>query len=97
MYLLLGQLDTAQRFAANSVRKRSTEKTSRHEAIAADITLTTIHTLTGQSDTTTLAQHAITSIAPLQSLRTQRIKLTHSSHTVLVSWQGRRSTRFSLP
>ncbi|MGH3674008.1 MAG: hypothetical protein ACRDSH_25790, partial [Pseudonocardiaceae bacterium] len=75
VYLLLGRLDTAQRFAANSVRKWSTEGISRREGIAADIALATIHTQARQSNANALAQRAITGMAPLQSLRTRRIKL----------------------
>ena len=73
--LLLGRLDTAERFAASAVRKWSAERTSRREGVAADIALATIHTKTGQSDAAALAQHAITSVAPLRSLRTRRVKL----------------------
>jgi hypothetical protein len=75
-YLLLGRLDTAERYVANSVRKWSTEGTSRRECIAADIALVTIHTQTGQSDDAALAHRAIVGMALLQSLRTRRIKLT---------------------
>jgi transcriptional regulator with XRE-family HTH domain len=75
VYLLLGHLDTAERFAASSVRKWSTEGASRREGVAADIALATIHTQTGQSDAAALAQRAIDRVAPLRSLRTRRVKL----------------------
>ena len=76
VYLWLGQLDTAERFAASSVRKWATEGTSHREGVLADIALATIHTRTNQSDSTTLAQRALASVAPLRSLRTRRVKLT---------------------
>ncbi len=76
VYLHLGRLDAAERFAANSVRHWTKEKTSRREGVLADIALATIHTTTNQSDATTLAHRAITSVTPLQSLRTRQIKLT---------------------
>jgi tetratricopeptide (TPR) repeat protein len=75
VYLSLGQLDSAERFAASSVRKWSAERASRREGVAADIALATIHTQTCQSDATTLAHHAISGVASLQSLRTRQIKL----------------------
>jgi transcriptional regulator with XRE-family HTH domain len=75
VYLLLGRLDTAEAFAASSVRKWSTEGTSRREGVAADIALATIRTQTGQSDAAALAQRAIAGVAPLRSLRTRRVKL----------------------
>lgn len=74
VYLWLGRLDTAERFAANSVRHWAAEGTSRREGVLADIALT-IHTKTNQSDTTTLAHRAIAGVAPLQSLRTRQVKL----------------------
>ncbi|MDQ4092776.1 MAG: helix-turn-helix domain-containing protein, partial [Actinomycetota bacterium] len=58
VYLLLGRLDTAQRFAVNSVRKWSTEGTSRREGVAADMALATIHTQAGQSNAAALAERA---------------------------------------
>ncbi|MGH4007510.1 MAG: helix-turn-helix domain-containing protein [Pseudonocardiaceae bacterium] len=75
VYLLLGRLDTAEAFAASSVRKWSAEGTSRREGVAADIALATIHTQAGQSDAAALAQRAIAGVAPLRSLRTRRVKL----------------------
>ncbi|MGH3972920.1 MAG: helix-turn-helix domain-containing protein [Pseudonocardiaceae bacterium] len=75
VYLLLGRLDTAQRFAVSSVRKWSAEGTSRREGVAADMALATIHTQAGQSNAAELAERAIAGMAPLQSLRTRRIKL----------------------
>ncbi|MDQ2882678.1 MAG: helix-turn-helix domain-containing protein [Actinomycetota bacterium] len=75
VYLCLGQLDTAEKFAASSVHKWATEGASRREGVLADIALATIHAQTRQSDATTLAHRAIASIAPLRSLRTRRIKL----------------------
>lgn len=75
VYLLLGRLDTDQRFAVNSVRKWSTEGTSRREGVAADMALATIHTQAGQSNAAALAERAIAGMAPLQSLRTRRVKL----------------------
>jgi transcriptional regulator with XRE-family HTH domain len=75
VYLLLGSLDAAEKFAASSVRKWSAERTSRREGIAADIVLVTIHTQTGQSDAAALAQRAIAGMTPLRSLRTRRVKL----------------------
>jgi transcriptional regulator with XRE-family HTH domain len=75
VYLWLGQLDTAEQFAANSVRRWAAEGTSRREGVLADIALATIHTKTKQSDFTTLAHRALASVTPLQSLRTRRIKL----------------------
>jgi tetratricopeptide (TPR) repeat protein len=75
VYLLLGRLDTAQRFAVSSVRKWSTEGTSRREGVAADMALATIHTQAGQSNAAALAERAIAGMAPLQSLRTRRVKL----------------------
>jgi hypothetical protein len=75
VYLRLGRLDTAQRFAASSVRKWATEGTSRREGVLSDISLATIHTQTGQSDAGALAQRAIAGVAPLRSLRTRRVKL----------------------
>src|ERR671917_155522 len=75
VYVLLGRLDTAQRFAVNSVRKWSTEGPSRREGVAADMALATIHTQAGQSNAAALAERAIAGIAPLQSLRTRRVKL----------------------
>lgn len=77
VYLWLGQLDTAQRFAVNSVRHWASEKTSRREGVLADIALATIHTKTNQSDATTLAHRAIAGVATLQSLRTRQLKLLH--------------------
>jgi hypothetical protein len=75
VYLLLGRLDTAERFAANSVRKWLAESTSRREGVAADIALAITHTKTNQSDATALAHRAIAGVAPLQSLRTRQVKL----------------------
>lgn len=75
VYLQLGRLDTAEKYAASSVKKWARERTSRREGIAADIALATIHTQAGQSDAATLAQRAIAGVAPLQSLRIRRIKL----------------------
>lgn len=75
VYLLLGRLDIAERFATSSVRKWSAEGASRREGVAADIALATIHTQTGQSDAARLAQHAIASVAPLRSIRTRHVKL----------------------
>jgi transcriptional regulator with XRE-family HTH domain len=75
VYLQLGRLDTAQRFAASSVRKWAAEGTSRREGVLSDISLATIHTQTGQSDAGELAQRAISGVAPLRSLRTRRVKL----------------------
>lgn len=75
VYLRLGRLDTAESFAASSVRKWVAEGTSRREGILADIALATIHTQTHQSDAATLAQRAISDVAPLRSLRTRRVKL----------------------
>jgi len=75
VYMHLGQLDTAEGLAANSIRKWTAEGTSRREGVLADIALATIHTKTNQSDATTLAQRAIASVTPLQSLRTRQVKL----------------------
>jgi transcriptional regulator with XRE-family HTH domain len=75
VHLFLGRLDTAQRFAAHSVRHWAAEGASRREGVLADIALATIHTKTNQSDATTLAQRAIASVTPLQSLRTRQVKL----------------------
>ncbi len=75
VYLWLGRLDIAEQFAASSVRHWATEGTSRREGVLADIALATIHTKTNQSDAATLADRAIASVGPLQSLRTRRIKL----------------------
>jgi hypothetical protein len=75
VYLWLGHLDTAERFAANSVRHWAAEGTSRREGVLADIALATIHTKTNQSDATTLCQRAVAGVAPLQSLRTRQVKL----------------------
>lgn len=75
VYLHLGQLDNAERFAASSVRKWATEGTSRREGVLADIALATIHARTSQSDAATLTQRALAGVAPLRSLRTRRVKL----------------------
>jgi transcriptional regulator with XRE-family HTH domain len=75
VYLWLGRLDTAERFASNSVRHWTAEGTSRREGVLADIALATIHTKTNQSDAATLAHRAIAGVAPLQSLRTRQVKL----------------------
>jgi hypothetical protein len=75
VYLWLGRLDAAERFAANSVRHWASEGTSRREGVLADIALATIHTKTNQSDATTLAHRAIASVAPLQSRRTRQVKV----------------------
>lgn len=75
VYLWLGRLDAAERFAANSVRHWTAEATSRREGVLADIALATIHTKTNQSDATTLAHRAIASVTSLQSLRTRQVKL----------------------
>jgi hypothetical protein len=75
VYLWLGRLDTAERFASNSVRHWTAEGTSRREGVLADIALATIHTRTNQSDAAPLANRAIAGVAPLQSLRTRQIKL----------------------
>jgi transcriptional regulator with XRE-family HTH domain len=75
VYLLLGRLDIAERFAASAVRKWTAERTSRREGVAADIALAIIHTQAGQSDAAVLAQRAIAGVAPLRSLRTRRVKL----------------------
>jgi hypothetical protein len=75
VYLWLGRLDTAERFASNSVRHWTAEGTSRREGVLADIALATIHTKTHQSDAAPLAHRAIAGVAPLQSLRTRQIKL----------------------
>ena len=75
VHLFLGRLDTAQRFAAHSVRHWAAEGASRREGVLADIALASIHTKTNQSDATTLAQRAIASVTPLQSLRTRQVKL----------------------
>jgi transcriptional regulator with XRE-family HTH domain len=75
VYLRLGRLDTAERFAASSVRKWAAEGTSRREGVLSDISLATIHTRTGQSDASALAERAIAGVAPLRSLRTRRVKL----------------------
>jgi hypothetical protein len=69
-------LNTAERFAANSVRHWTAEASSRREGVLADIALATIHTRTSQSDATTLAHRAITGVASLQSLRARQTKLT---------------------
>lgn len=76
VYLRLGRLDTAERFAASSKRKWTTEGTSRREGVLADISLATIHTYDGQSDAAALAQRAIAGVAPLRSVRAPRVKLT---------------------
>jgi hypothetical protein len=75
VYLWLGRLDTAESFAASSVRKWAAEGTSRREGVLADIALATIHTQTHQSDAAALAQRAISGVAPLRSFRTRRVKL----------------------
>lgn len=75
VYLKLGNLGTAQKFAASSVCKWATEGASRREGVLADIALATIHAQTGQSDAAILAHRAIAGVAPLRSLRTRRIKL----------------------
>jgi tetratricopeptide (TPR) repeat protein len=75
VYFWLGRLDTAERFASNSVRHWAAEGTSRREGVLADIALATIHTKTNQSDATTLAHRAIAGVAPLHSLRTRQAKL----------------------
>lgn len=75
VHVFLGRLDTAQRFAAHSVRHWAAEGASRREGVLADIALATIHTKTNQSDATTLAQRAIASVTPLQSIRTRQVKL----------------------
>ena len=75
VHLFLGRLDAAQRFAAHSVRHWAAEGASRREGVLADIALASIHTKTNQSDATTLAQRAIASVTPLQSLRTRQVKL----------------------
>jgi hypothetical protein len=75
VYLRLGRLDTAERFAASSVSKWAAEGTSRSEGVLADIALATIHMQTGQSNAGALAQRAIAGVAPLRSLRTRRVKL----------------------
>jgi transcriptional regulator with XRE-family HTH domain len=76
VYLWLGRLDTAERFAATSVRHWAAEGTSRRERVLADIALATIHTKTNQSDAAPLAHRAIAGVAPLKSLRTRQIKLS---------------------
>jgi hypothetical protein len=75
VYLQLGRLDTAERFAASSVSRWAVEGTSRREGVLSDIALATIHTQTGQSDAGALAQRAIAGVTPLRSLRTRRVKL----------------------
>jgi hypothetical protein len=75
VYLWLGRLDIAERFAASSVSKWAAEATSRRESVLAEISLATVHTRTGQSDAAVLAQRAIAGVAPLRSLRTRRVKL----------------------
>lgn len=75
VYLWLGRLDTAEKFAASSVRKWAAEGTSRREGVLADIALATIHMKTRQSDAATLAHRAITGVALLRSSRIRRIKL----------------------
>lgn len=75
VYLWLGRLDTAEAFAASSVRKWAAEGTSRREGVLADIALATIHTRTHQPDAAVLAQRALAGVAPLRSLRTRRVKL----------------------
>jgi len=75
VFLALGRLDTAERFAASSIRKWAAEGTSRREGVLADISLAAIHTYTGEFNADVLAQRAIAGVAPLRSVRASRVKL----------------------
>jgi hypothetical protein len=75
VYLHLGRLDTAEGFAASSMRKWAAEGTSRREGVLADISLAAIHTYTRQSNAGVLAQRAIAGVALLRSVRAPRVKL----------------------
>jgi hypothetical protein len=75
VYLQLGRLDTAEKFATSSIGKWAAEGTSRREGVLADISLAAIHTYTSQSDAAALAQHAIAGVVPLRSVRAPRVKL----------------------
>lgn len=75
VYSILGQLDTAESFAARSVRKWAHEGISRRDSVEADILLATLHARAGELDTAFLARKAITGVAGLQSVRARYIKL----------------------
>ncbi len=75
VYSTLGQLDTAESFAARSVRKWAHEGVSRRDSVEADILLATLHARAGELDTAALARKAITGVAELQSVRARHIKL----------------------
>lgn len=75
VYRRLGRLDSAETFAASSVRKWAVEGTSRRTSVEADIVLATLHTQTGQSDAAALARRAIAGVVPLRSVRARRVKL----------------------
>jgi hypothetical protein len=68
-YRRLGELDTAERFAAMSVRKWTAVGASKRDSADADVTLAAIHVATGEADSTHLARTAITSVAALHSRR----------------------------
>ncbi|MGH3921516.1 MAG: helix-turn-helix domain-containing protein [Pseudonocardiaceae bacterium] len=69
VYHRLGEYDTAESFAATSVRKWAAQSSCRRDSMSAEITLAAIHTITGQADSATLAHRAITGITQLSSIR----------------------------
>ncbi len=69
VYLHLGKLDTAEAFAASSVRKWAAEGTSHRDSARPDIALATIHVQAGERDSAALVHRAITSVARLRSVR----------------------------
>lgn len=75
VYSALGRFDTAESFAARSVRKWAYEGVSRRDSVEADIALATLHARAGELDTAVLARKAITGVAGLQSVRARHIKL----------------------
>lgn len=74
VYQRVGRTEVAEAFAQSAVRHWSEEGTSHRDSVEADIQLASLHVHTGQPDAAALAQRAITSVAPLRSVRA-RVRL----------------------
>jgi transcriptional regulator with XRE-family HTH domain/tetratricopeptide (TPR) repeat protein len=69
IYRRLGQLDTAESFAASSVRKWRDEGRSARDSAEAIMALAELHVATGESDAASLANQSINTVATLRSTR----------------------------
>jgi hypothetical protein len=74
IYLYLGRVDQAERFAASSVRKWASEPDARRDSVEGVIQLAALHARSGELDSVSLASQAISQVSELRSVRV-RMKL----------------------